>query len=389
MTHGSLFSGIGGFDLAAEWMGWENIFHCEWNPFGQKVLKYYWPEAISYEDITNTDFSVHRGQIDILTGGFPCQPFSVAGKRKGKEDDRYLWPEMLRAIDEIRPRWIVGENVAGLATMVQPEIEETNVESQASILEEDDQEVITEVREYVIETIFNDLERIGYSVQPLIIPACATGAPHRRDRIWFIANAIDDNGRGTQSRWAEKRERFFIESERLGEKWPSTNSNSNGYWSNDRFRETGRQEGEGESIRDKRERLRDDNRRDGSEGNATDTNCKQRCEGRLYTAESKTSERYTCSCNACINKRDTWDNFPTQSPIRNGNDGFSTESLRQRIRKDCMGVLSEKEIDKIISEAHTEWSNESIKAGGNAIVPQVVYQIFKAIEEYEILNRNT
>ena len=96
MRHGSLFSGIGGFDLAAEWMGWENIFHCEWNPFGQRVLKHYWPNAKSYHDITQTDFTIHRGAIDILTGGFPCQPFSLAGKRKGTDDERYLWHEMLR-----------------------------------------------------------------------------------------------------------------------------------------------------------------------------------------------------------------------------------------------------------------------------------------------------
>jgi len=98
MRHGSLFSGIGGFDLAAEWMGWENIFHCEWNEFGQRVLKHYWPNAKSYDDITKTNFTIHRGSIDILTGGFPCQPYSTAGKRKGKDDERHLWPQMLRAI---------------------------------------------------------------------------------------------------------------------------------------------------------------------------------------------------------------------------------------------------------------------------------------------------
>lgn len=114
MRHASLFSGIGGPDLAVEWMGWENVFHCEWNEFGQKVLKYYWPKAISYHDIRNTDFTIHRGTIDILTGGFPCQGFSLAGLRLGTDDDRYLWPEMLRAIREIQPRWVVGENVVGL-----------------------------------------------------------------------------------------------------------------------------------------------------------------------------------------------------------------------------------------------------------------------------------
>ena len=116
MRHGSLFSGIGGFDLAAEWMGWENIFHCEWNPFGQKVLKHHFPNSISYNDITKTDFSIHRGSIDILTGGFPCQPYSTAGLRKGKADERHLFPEMLRVIKEVQPEWIIGENVRGLVS---------------------------------------------------------------------------------------------------------------------------------------------------------------------------------------------------------------------------------------------------------------------------------
>jgi DNA-cytosine methyltransferase len=116
MTHGSLFSGIGGFDLAAEWMGWDNVFHCEWNPFGQKVLKHHFPNSISYNDITKTDFSIHAGKIDILTGGFPCQPYSSAGKRLGKADERHLFPEMLRCIKEVKPRYIVGENVRGLVS---------------------------------------------------------------------------------------------------------------------------------------------------------------------------------------------------------------------------------------------------------------------------------
>jgi hypothetical protein len=114
MNHASLFSGIGGFDLAAEWVGWNNVFHCEWNPFGQKILKHHFPKSISYNDITKTDFTIHRGEIDILTGGFPCQPYSTAGLRKGKADERHLFPEMLRAIKEIKPKWVIGENVRGL-----------------------------------------------------------------------------------------------------------------------------------------------------------------------------------------------------------------------------------------------------------------------------------
>jgi DNA (cytosine-5)-methyltransferase 1 len=103
MNHIGLFEGIGGFSLAARWMGWETIAWCEWNEFGQKVLKHHFPKAQPHGDITKTDFTIYRGQCDVLTGGFPCQPYSLAGKRKGKEDDRHLWPEMLRAIREIQP----------------------------------------------------------------------------------------------------------------------------------------------------------------------------------------------------------------------------------------------------------------------------------------------
>jgi DNA (cytosine-5)-methyltransferase 1 len=160
MKHGSLFSGIGGFDLAAQWMGWENVFHCEWNEFCQKVLKHHFPNAESYGDITKTDFTKYAGTIDVLSGGFPCQPFSQAGKRKGTNDNRHLWPEMFRAVREIRPRWIVGENVSG---------------------------IITTQRGLVFRTLQADLANEGYKVFPTVLPACAKGGLHRRDRAWFIA----------------------------------------------------------------------------------------------------------------------------------------------------------------------------------------------------------
>jgi DNA (cytosine-5)-methyltransferase 1 len=160
MRHGSLFSGIGGFDLAAEWMGWENVFHCEWMEFPRKVLDYHFPNADSHIDICKTDFTKYANTIDILTGGFPCQPFSLAGKRKGTDDERYLWGEMLRAIQEIKPRFVIAENVFGI----------TNIDGGL-----------------VFEQVCIDLENEGYEVQPFIIPACAKNAPHRRDRCWFIA----------------------------------------------------------------------------------------------------------------------------------------------------------------------------------------------------------
>ena len=190
MTHASLFSGIGGAEIAASWLGWENLFHCEINPFGRRVLEYWYPNSTSYEDITKTDFTPWRGKIDVLTGGFPCQPFSLAGQRRGAEDDRYLWPEMLRAIREIQPRWVVGENVAGILTMVQPG-SEVAVGSEAALFGEADRERVLLRQEYTVETICQSLEREGYAVQPFVIPACAVGAPHRRDRVWFVAHRAD------------------------------------------------------------------------------------------------------------------------------------------------------------------------------------------------------
>lgn len=185
MTHASLFSGIGGAEIAASWLGWQNLFHCEIQEFQRKVLEYWFPNSISYEDITKTDFKEWRGQIDVLTGGFPCQPFSVAGKRKGAEDNRYLWPHMLRAIREIQPAWIVGENVTGLLSMVQPG-KEVDMGGKAHLFEENYR--TREEQLYTIEGICQGLEQAGYSVQTLVIPACAVGAPHRRDRVWIVAN---------------------------------------------------------------------------------------------------------------------------------------------------------------------------------------------------------
>ena len=190
LAHGSLFSGFDAPSVAASWMGWKNAFHCEINPFCNEILKYWFPNSEHYEDITKTDFRQWRGRIDILTGGFPCQPFSLAGQRKGADDNRYLWPHMLRAIREIRPAWVIGENVAGILTMVQPG-EEVEVGSQATLFGEDNRKRVLLQQEYVVETICKDLEREGYSVQPLLIPACAVGAPHRRDRVWFVAHCAD------------------------------------------------------------------------------------------------------------------------------------------------------------------------------------------------------
>ena len=107
-THLDLFSGIGGFALAAKWAGYETIQFVEIDPFCHKVLKKHWPDVPIHSDIKTFDVTKYNGSIDLITGGFPCQPYSVAGKRLGKADDRALWPEMLRIISEIRPAWVIA-----------------------------------------------------------------------------------------------------------------------------------------------------------------------------------------------------------------------------------------------------------------------------------------
>ena len=192
-THLSLFSGIGGLDLAAEWAGFKTVGQCEFADFPFKVLSKYWPDVQKWRDIrslTGSDFYKRTGlqTVDVLSGGFPCQPFSVAGKRRGKSDDRYLWPQMLRVISEIRPTWIIGENVAGLVSMAEP-IGASYVESRAinRFADEDYYDAVSVQQEHMLlEGILQDIENAGYEVQPFIIPACGVGAPHRRERIFIV-----------------------------------------------------------------------------------------------------------------------------------------------------------------------------------------------------------
>ena len=162
MKHLDLFSGIGGFALAAQWAGFETVAFCEIEDFPRKVLAKNFPGVPIHRDIRDLDGSEYAG-IELITGGYPCQPFSTAGKRRGADDPRHLWPEMFRVIRQARPTWVVCENVEGHITNG-------------------------------LDSVCDDMENEGYQVQPLVIPACAVESPHIRNRIWIIANATGNGG---------------------------------------------------------------------------------------------------------------------------------------------------------------------------------------------------
>jgi DNA-cytosine methyltransferase len=461
MKHGSLFSGIGGFDLAADWMGWENIFHCEISEFPRKILNHYWPNAECHEDIKKTDFTKYRGTVDIISGGFPCQPYSAAGKRLGKEDDRHLWPEMLRVIREVKPQWVVGENVRGLLNWNGG---------------------------MVFHEVCSDLENIGYEVQAFIIPASGINAPHQRERLWIVANSRHSTERKTASSITNEGEQSSIihTSEQSRNKsaifnngfcdlqrdaahtdntrtnngmqfngeWKENNEQRRGqsqseHWENgingitpdsDKYggqkqcrnmeEENGINEGKGNeficnSIKHKSQNgnaansdlhglherngndeintserwfnaLNDINQSNGI-GNATDTESQRtreqssedrgRKDGRFNDISEdgnapdtdsirlerecgpigKLEREIRFSSTSSRNMWDTaWDNFPTKSPVCGGDDGISHG------------------LDNI---TFSKWRNESIKGYGNAVVPQVVYRIFKTIEYIQRLNQ--
>jgi DNA (cytosine-5)-methyltransferase 1 len=385
MRHGSLFSGIGGFDLASSWMGWENVFHCEKEEFPRKVLNYYWPNAESYEDIKTTDFTVWRGKCEILSGGFPCQPFSNAGNRKGTDDDRYLWPEYLRAIREIKPTYVVGENVSGLTTM-----------DGGSVLE----------------GILTDLVNEGYRTETFIIPAAAVQGIHRRDRLWIIAYS-ESGGTGgisnqTKTSGASEGDQLFGGKHRMEKNdESSSDSTSSGY----RGRTSEEREiGEGELLSGKRKRGKMGSKAKGRSGESdngeTITNSghaessgrnisegRQQHDGR---GESRSEPASPSSTQPTTNSeheglqgniggelgiirgeeeplqggkstgRDSeaagWGVWPAESPICGRDDALPS---------------------RLVGITFSKHRIESLKAYGNAVVPTLVYEIFNYIEQLD------
>jgi DNA (cytosine-5)-methyltransferase 1 len=318
MTHGSLFSGIGGFDLAAEWMGWDNVFHVERDPFCRQVLAHHFPKSKPYEDIKTFDATAYAGRVDIISGGFPCQPFSAAGNRRGTSDDRYLWPEMFRVITEVRPKWVVAENVRGLLSWNEG---------------------------LVLDTVCADLEGEGYEVAPVVLPAAGVNAPHRRDRIWIVAR----DGRCRYGLYTCQSVGLCDSCEE------GDNYTAYAPYTSSLGRQRRRSQ-EAEGRQGERVGLQPDLKGQSSGWDASDAVSDQRPKGGRDTNRSKAAEGHAGLCDA---RPRTWENFPSVAPLCGGDDGLPTR------------------LDGI---TFSKWRRESIKAYGNAIVPQVAYQIFKALQ---------
>lgn len=417
MIHASLCTGIGACELAATWMGWENAFSCEIDEFCNKVLSYHYPNTTHYGNIFEQDFREWRGKIDVLTAGFPCQPFSCAGKRNGAEDDRYLWNEVFRVIDEVRPTWFIGENVAGITTMVLPG-EEVKVGSYSDICGES-YSMYEKRQRYVIDQIRLDLESIGYTIKPIVIPACAVGAPHRRDRVWFLARRDDTsnpNSTGLQTQGSEQQATRIAGS---GLQWNVADADSNrfGIRENKQGNITGSQgktndctcgedgitpDPDGERCHDgsdnrKKRQVRANGKRGVTEDKPewNERECRVSKNGTIIANSQRVGsdkihenlqpeqpdgdivDRIIGKWNASnssskglqrevsrntIMPPESFKDFPTQSPVCNRDDGISFG---------LSGI------------SFSRWRQESIKALGNSMVPQVVYEIFLAIEQVE------
>lgn len=327
ITHASLFSGIGAADLAAEELGWHNVFNCEINEFCRRVLDYHFPDADKYKDIYKVNFRKYEGTINVLSGGFPCQAFSVAGRRKGTDDDRYLWPQMLRAITEIKPDYVLGENVVGILSMVSS-IGEPQVAHQASLFGEGDN-IITQRGQYVADIIREDFEREGYTLQIFVIPACAIGAPHQRNRVWFIAKRNAANTEGEQGQRMRP-----IEPEDIGA-----------------------QQGQ----------LRRSDSQNSCDGGAITDTLLTGLEGysslRIQGDKRGGNRHGLLGRFAAFHSSSRWRMFPTTEPvICRGDDGIS-----ERLDTDTISFA--------------KWRCESIKTYGNSMVMPLVKEIFKAIQK--------
>ena len=368
MRHLDLFSGIGGFALAAHrvWsMNHHILSFCEIEPFCQRVLLHHWPNTPIHDDIKTFDATTFLGRVDLLTGGFPCQPYSYAGRRKGNLDDRALWPEMLRVITECRPRWIVGENVAGFSSMVQytssPPMDDKGG-AQAEV-----GDVYRRIGQGIAADAMEALRGIGYTIQLVLIPACATNAPHRRDRIWILAHANDDGldapevtrSDGARDTLSATRPNLTWESPRpndVGSDISESETSVVAYSSCSRL-QRGTHIGNASKKRTRGQQLstgRDND--DYGKSFLANPNSDWFAQWRSRTPEADMEERRRRSTDG-----DRWANWPTQPPLCRRDDGLSDR------------------VDRTRSGSRVS----RIKSLGNAIVPAVAEEIFLAIAATE------
>ncbi|WP_185214078.1 DNA cytosine methyltransferase [Sphingobacterium mizutaii] len=346
LRHGSLFSGIGGFDIAASWMGWQNVFSCEKDPFCRTVLKHYWPNTTHYEDIYDFQAAHFRGHIDIISGGFPCQPFSQAGRRKGPEDDRYLFPETVRIIKEARPEWIVLENVTGLFTILEPDsLSEMEIKAVELFCEDGEQpatSTIIRLQRRVIGSIISEIGAAGYVLPTLedgtpvilCIPAAAVGAPHQRDRVWFVAHT--DRHRDQQPKndhpTGQGRAAAKGQEERQGQRRTGIPDGFSGLPYLAGHSDTARGNGDGDA-----------------EPHPTAP-----APGIAHSG----ADRW--------HQIPVWSGWPIESPFCGRDDGLP---------------------ERLDGVTFPTWRAESIKAYGNAIVPQVALEIFRAIQSVTLSHK--
>jgi len=376
------FTGIGGFSLAAEWVGWEVVSQCEIDEYCQKQLKKIWPNVYLHEDIrtyTYETYQMARGSSQeetIFAGGFPCQPFSHAGKRKGTDDHRNLWPEYHRIIHKCKPTYVVGENVPGLVSM------------------EDGK---------VLDGIFSDLENSGYEVEAYLIPACGVEAWHRRERLWVIGYLPEwfetntpcsdtDSIRShrpekQQQGEAEFRDKQKCESEGLGE---SISHGVMGYTNSKRTSRDNRRKSQriGMEVEqfslDQTKQCESKHKLDASSEDVSDTTEQGlQNRGRTPMGESRTkskSKRQNC------NGGEWWSVEPNVGDLVDGLSPELAARVKRRLRRHGIDPR-DRTIPRVAKGISDRVSR--VKGLGNSIVPQVVFELFKAIEIHAITSKLT